>query len=169
MSKCSLQTKTPKIPTLHSDFDFLPPTPVGIIGRWRSSKGSVTSHSAKIPTLHAEQVIYQESGGNICLFAQKCDNILQMAKTMTRLPYTSNLNHIWDTDSATVSDDITIPDFDSSTAVQPKSVGLVWRSAAAWRSPAFVRWTECTAPLNWLCPCYGAIEIVEVIITNIII
>jgi len=48
--------------------------------------------------------------------------------------------------------------------LQPKSVGLVWRSVAAWRSPAFVRWTTCTAPLNRLCPCYGAIEIVEVII-----
>ena len=50
--------------------------------------------------------------------------------------------------------------------LQLKSVGLVWRSAAAWRS---VRWTTCTAPLNRLSPCYGAIEIAVVIIFIIVI
>ena len=29
-------------------------------------------------------------------------------------------------------------------ALQPKSVGLVWRSAANWRCLAFVKWTEWT-------------------------
>jgi len=25
---------------------------------------------------------------------------------------------------------------------QPKSVGLVWGSAAAWRCPTFIKWTQ---------------------------
>jgi len=57
--------------------------------------------------------------------------------------------------------------------LQPKSVGLVrwwwWRSAAAWRSPAFVRWTTCIRR-PWIgCPCYGDIEIVEVILLLLVL
>ena len=33
---------------------------------------------------------------------------------------------------------------------QPKSVGLVWRSAAAWRCPTFVRWSvDSTSAVNY--------------------
>ena len=40
-----------------------------------------------------------------------------------------------------------------------------WLAWSEGRQPLhFVRWTTCTAPLNWLCPCYGTIEIVKVII-----
>jgi len=32
---------------------------------------------------------------------------------------------------------------------QPKSCGLVWGSAAAWRCPIFTRWTEWTPAMTW--------------------
>ena len=32
---------------------------------------------------------------------------------------------------------------------QPKSCGLVWGSAAAWRSSTFTRWTEWTLAMTW--------------------
>jgi len=43
---------------------------------------------------------------------------------------------------------------------------LAWSEGRQPLGPphAFVRLTTCTAPLNRLCLCYGAIEIVEVII-----
>jgi len=32
---------------------------------------------------------------------------------------------------------------------QPKSCGLVWGSAAAWRCSTFTRWTEWTLTMTW--------------------
>jgi len=32
---------------------------------------------------------------------------------------------------------------------QPKSGGLVWGSAAAWRCAAFITWTEWTLAMTW--------------------
>jgi len=54
-------------------------------------------------------------------------------------------------------------------ALQPKSVGLVWRSAAAWFSPCRTCGSSDSDEPHvlrpWIgFPCYGAIEIVEVII-----
>ena len=46
-------------------------------------------------------------------------------------------------------------------------LGLKVGGRLAWL-PAFVRWTMCTAPLNWLWPCYGTTEFVFIIIIIVI-
>jgi len=50
--------------------------------------------------------------------------------------------------------------------LQPESLGLVWRSAA--QLPAFVRWTEYTAPLNQLCPFIETVVVIIIIIHYVV-